>query len=359
MKTVFVSGCFDILHAGHLKFFHDARSLGDHLTVCFASQDSLLSHKQRLPSIPDEHKKLLLESLKMVDSVVVGTGSKIGFDFEDHFRALQPNILAITTDSCFRDEKAKLCAENNAELVILEKSPPTFEPISTSQIVQNIKAPIEAPLRVDFAGGWLDVPKHAIQGEFIVNCAISPMVSKYAWNYEKQSGLGGSGAWAMLNGKNSVKSELELGVGWQDPAVIHETGCCVWRSGPMPELDFKRNGDFLQGLMAIAWTGQEHDTPSIVDHQRDYQQIARSSQIARKGVLRADISQIAKGMSIYYDSQIAEGMLPLPEASGALAWKYCGGGYGGYALYLFPSEPHRADWVASCSSRQAIEPYCK
>ena len=54
------------------------------------------------------------------------------------------------------------------------------------------------------------------------------------WNYEKQSGLGGSGAWALLNGENGVDAELDLGVGWQDPAVINEGGLCVWRSGQRP-----------------------------------------------------------------------------------------------------------------------------
>ena len=169
MRTVFVSGCYDILHAGHLQFFKEARALGDHLTVCFASKEVLLAHKQRAPSIPDEHKQHLIESLEMVDSVVIGKGTRLGFDFEDHFRTLRPDVLAITTDSSYQDEKAELCNSTGAELVILDKSPPQFAPVSTTQIVRKIRAPLEAPLRVDFAGGWLDVPRHSIKGEFIVN----------------------------------------------------------------------------------------------------------------------------------------------------------------------------------------------
>jgi len=323
MRTVFISGCYDILHAGHLQFFRDARKLGDHLTVCFASKEVLLAHKQRTPSIPDDHKQILIQSLDMVDAAVVGTGSRLGFDFEDHFRRLRPDVLAVTTDSHFKDEKAKLCRQLGAEFVVLAKTPPTFEAISSSQIVRNIRAPIEAPLRVDFAGGWLDVPKYSIPGEFIVNCAISPMVTLQQWDYKQKSGLGGSGAWAMLNGQNGVTSELALGVGWQDPAIIQETGCCVWRSGPRPDLDFKRNGDFLDGLMALEWSGQDHDTPGLVNRNRDYR------------------------------------MQPLQPAPTALAWKYCGGGYGGYALYLFASESDRNEWVTSDSNRRAIEPFCK
>ena len=55
-------------------------------------------------------------------------------------------------------------------------------------------APTDAPMRVDLAGGWLDVPKHSRTNGFIVNCAISPKVSLTNWSYEKQSGLGGSAA---------------------------------------------------------------------------------------------------------------------------------------------------------------------
>ena len=54
-----------------------------------------------------------------------------------------------------------------------------------------------------------------------------------------------SGAWALLNGHDGISAELDLGVGWQDPAVIAETGWCVWRSGPQPELELKTDGALL------------------------------------------------------------------------------------------------------------------
>ena len=64
MKRIFVSGCYDILHAGHVQFFNQAKLLGDHLTVCFASDRVLWFHKQRRSSIPQEHKQALLQSLE-------------------------------------------------------------------------------------------------------------------------------------------------------------------------------------------------------------------------------------------------------------------------------------------------------
>jgi len=92
MKRVFVSGCYDILHAGHVQFFKDARALGDHLTVCFASDDVLWTHKKRRSSIPQEHKLALLQSLTTVDGVVMGENLELGLDFQDHFLQLRPDI---------------------------------------------------------------------------------------------------------------------------------------------------------------------------------------------------------------------------------------------------------------------------
>ena len=41
MRKVFVTGCYDILHAGHIQFFEEARALGDYLIVSFASSEVL------------------------------------------------------------------------------------------------------------------------------------------------------------------------------------------------------------------------------------------------------------------------------------------------------------------------------
>jgi cytidyltransferase-like protein len=359
MKKVFVSGCYDILHAGHLQFFEEARALGDYLIVSFASAEVLWHHKRRKPSIPDAHKQALLKGLRMIDEVVITHGHKEGLDFEDEFLRIRPDFLIVTEDDKYGGLKRELCARVGARYTILPKTPPKFEPVSTSSIVRWVQAPTEAPLRVDFAGGWLDVPRFARPGGFVVNCAISPLVSLREWSYEKQAGLGGSGAWALLNGRDGVDSEIDLGVGWQDPAVIRETGLCVWRSGPKPMLDFKHNGDFLSGRMAIYWTGTQHDTPGVANHPRDYDRIAESAGIARQGVLLADIGKLADGVNLYHATQLDEGMEPLPDIPGSIARKYCGGGYGGYALYLFAEPAAREAAMAGTKELRPVEPFCR
>jgi cytidyltransferase-like protein len=367
MKRVFVSGCYDIIHAGHVQFFEEARALGNHLTVCFASAEVLWLHKRRRSSLPDEHKQALLASLRMVDAVVVGRGEEEGIDFREHFMRLKPDILAVTEDDKYGPLKRKLCAQVGAQYVILAKTPPLFQPVSTTEIVKFIRAPQEAPLRVDFGGGWLDVPRYAQPGAYIVNCTISPTVSLREWPYERNAGLGGSAAWAMLNGRDGITSELDLGVGWQDPAAVAETGLCVWKSGRRPVLEIKHNAGFLRGRMALYWTGRQHSTPGVADQERDYAAIARAGALARDGVWAESIEGIAAGVRASYAVQRSEGMDPLPGDPAAanpmtlddcrpLAWKYCGGGFGGYAVYLFADAAAR-DATCKLPGFRPIEPY--
>ena len=357
MIRVFVSGYYDIIHAGHVQFFREARALGDHLTVSIASAEVLWRYRQRRSSLPDEHKCALLASLASVDDVVIGNGLEEGLDFREEFLRLRPHVLAVTDDDRYGVVKRALCEEVGARYVVLPKTPPLFAPISTTEIVRWIRAPQEAPLRVDFAGGWLDVPRFARPGGYIVNCAISPTVSLRDWPYERNAGLGGSGAWALLNGRDGVDSELDLGVGWQDPAVIAESGLCVWRSGPRPELEAKSDGGMLRGRLALLWTGQSHCTPDLAARPRDFAAIARAGQTARDAVWGQNLAQLADAVGQSYAVQTAEGMAALPaDLPGALAWKYCGGGFGGYAAFLFADSASR-DAACTRPGFRAIEPY--
>lgn len=139
MKKVFVSGCYDILHGGHIEFFNQAKALGDYLIVCFAGDKSLEIHKHKKSSIPEAHKKKVLESLRMVDEVVIGDYlDELGLDFKQHFLRIKPDILAVTEDDKYGEQKTKLCEEIGAKYVVLPKNL-DFEKTSTTEIIKRIR----------------------------------------------------------------------------------------------------------------------------------------------------------------------------------------------------------------------------
>lgn len=139
MKKVFVSGCYDILHGGHIEFFNQAKALGDYLIVSFAGDKSLELHKHKKTSIPEAHKRKILESLRMVDEVVMGDYlDELGMDFKEHFLRIKPDILAVTEDDKYGEQKIALCKEIGAEYIILPKNL-DFDKISTTEIIKNIK----------------------------------------------------------------------------------------------------------------------------------------------------------------------------------------------------------------------------
>lgn len=359
MKKVFVSGAFHVLHAGHVKFFQDARALGDYLIVSYPPSDLLWRLYGRKSLLDDADKLAVISSLEQVDEVVLSTDENAPLSFETAFLQVKPDILAVTTDDRYKEAKRRFCMEHGVEFVVLEKAAPEGKTASSVDMLNRIKAPTHAPLRVDFAGGWLDVPENAIPGEFIVNCSISPTVSLKEWLYRKGAGLGGSGGWSVLNGWDPVASELGLGVGWQDPAVIAETGACVWKSGPKPVLDFKNTGEFLRGRMAVYDTRIEHNTPGLACLERNFRKIAKAGRVARLGVQEQDITVLAIGVQMSYNLQLEEGMLPLPKIGDCLAHKYCGGGHGGYAVYLYETPEAREEALEACEDMYPIEPYCR
>lgn len=138
MKKVFVSGCYDILHAGHVEFFKEAKALGDYLIVSFASDEVLKKFKGRISALPEEHKRYLLESLKMVDEVVMGTNTDDPvFDFKDAFIKARPDFLVSTIDDKNADKKKAFCHTHGAQYIQIGKGL-SFKPISTTDIRRRI-----------------------------------------------------------------------------------------------------------------------------------------------------------------------------------------------------------------------------
>ncbi len=90
-KIIAVSGGFDVLHIGHIRYLKAARELGDYLMVILNS-DPWLYRKRGVVTVPFEERKEVLEAIRYVDDVVpqIENGDHVAYSLEFY----QPTIFA-------------------------------------------------------------------------------------------------------------------------------------------------------------------------------------------------------------------------------------------------------------------------
>ena len=70
MKIIFVNGCFDVLHLGHIKLFEYAKSLGDYLIVAIDSDKRVSEMKgPERPIFSQSDRSQTLEAIRYIDVV--------------------------------------------------------------------------------------------------------------------------------------------------------------------------------------------------------------------------------------------------------------------------------------------------
>ena len=70
-KVVWVNGCFDVLHRGHIELFKYAKSQGDYLVVGIDTDDTIKRCKgDNRPFNKLEDRVIMLESIKYINEVV-------------------------------------------------------------------------------------------------------------------------------------------------------------------------------------------------------------------------------------------------------------------------------------------------
>jgi rfaE bifunctional protein nucleotidyltransferase chain/domain len=129
MKKVFINGCFDILHRGHIEMLKYAKSMGDYLLVAIDS-DTRVKHLkgQSRPINDQDDRKFMLESLRYVDEVVVFESSH---GLVDVVNLYSPDLMIVGSD--YRD-KTVIGSEHAKEIHFFEK----INGYSTTRTIQNI-----------------------------------------------------------------------------------------------------------------------------------------------------------------------------------------------------------------------------
>ena len=131
-RIVFTNGCFDILHAGHVRYLMEARSYGDILVVGLNSDRSIKTIKgEKRPIIPEEQRAEVLASLCCVDYVTL-------FHEPDPLKLiekLKPDVLVKGAD--WPEDKiiGKDIVEGHGGKVVRVRM---VSGVSTSEIIQKI-----------------------------------------------------------------------------------------------------------------------------------------------------------------------------------------------------------------------------
>jgi len=131
--VVFTNGCFDILHAGHVRYLNEAKKLGDVLVIGLNSDESVRMLKgEGRPVNPAADRAEVLAGLRAVDHVVVFSEATA----EELVRALQPDIYVKGGDYALdRLPEAAIVAAYGGETVLA----PLVEGRSTSNVINRLK----------------------------------------------------------------------------------------------------------------------------------------------------------------------------------------------------------------------------
>lgn len=134
-KIVFVSGCFDIIHAGHIQFLEKAASYGDILIVGVLPDIYIHTHKKR-PAVNNQRQRAsIVHALKPVSHVILTPYREHKYPSLHILRALRPDVF-------FRAEKKHMYApiqKELRELGIILGALPMRKIHSTTQIIKGIQ----------------------------------------------------------------------------------------------------------------------------------------------------------------------------------------------------------------------------
>jgi len=104
MKVMAV-GVFDLLHAGHLHYLEQAKSLGTHLTVVVAHDDTVRIRKHE-PVTNHDLRRRMVEGLKPVDEAIIGNSPNVSI-----FQILpvvNPDIIALGYDQEHAEDSIRI-----------------------------------------------------------------------------------------------------------------------------------------------------------------------------------------------------------------------------------------------------------
>lgn len=365
MKKVFVSGCYDMLHSGHVAFFEEAAQFGE-LYVGIGSDKTIFELKARKTINSDAERLYMVKALRTVKDAWINKGSGL-LDFLDEIETLRPDIFFVNADG-HTLAKENLCKELGIEYVVSKRLPHgNLPPRSTTALRKECNI----PYRIDLAGGWLDQPyvSQYASGSVLTIC-IEP-----DYEFNDRSGMSTS----------SRKKAIEL---WQSdipdgdkeklarmlfcfenpPGTKYVSGSQDSLGITMPGLNnLYYDGGFwpteIKSVLddhILDWIEQRLWMVPLYPRHKDYdvlanthidlvnaKELSEATEACWNALLLQDAAAVGKAMTRSFEAQIvmfpnmiSTDILAQIESykNRALGWKISGAGGGGYMIF-FSEEP--------------------
>jgi cytidyltransferase-like protein len=361
-KKVFVSGCYDMLHSGHIAFFMEAASHGD-LYVGLGSDNTISRLKGRKTINTDHERLYMVQALRMVKEAWINSGSGL-MDFEEEVVALHPDIFFVNEDG-FTPDKQEFCSRLGIELIVSQRLPHIgLPPRSTTALRKECLI----PFRLDLAGGWLDQPfVSKFHAGAVITISLEPEVE-----FNDRSGMASS----------TRKKAIDL---WQtdipegDSEKLAKTLFCIenppgttYISGSQDAIGIVFPGvnhmlylagnywpEKITSLVdedTLAWLEKHLYLINLSPRNNDYdvladtaidisgaQRLAEAAEAVWESIVSKDLKALGASMRKSFEAQVA--MFPHminpyiqnqmnQYKSKALGWKISGAGGGGYLVLV-------------------------
>jgi cytidyltransferase-like protein len=134
-RKVIVTGCFDWLHSGHVRFFEETSALGDLYVVVGHDANVRLLKGEGHPMFGQNERRYMVQAIRYVKQALISTGHG-WMDAEPEIARIRPDIYAVNEDGD-KPEKQAFCREHGLEYVVLKRQPKEGLPKRQSTILRG------------------------------------------------------------------------------------------------------------------------------------------------------------------------------------------------------------------------------
>lgn len=372
-KKVFVSGCYDMLHSGHVAFFKEASQYGD-LYVGIGSDSTIIDYKKRKPVYSEKERLYMVKAIRYVTDAYINPGHGI-MDFIDTVDRVKPDVFVVNTDGGSA-EKREFCRQRGIEYVELRREPDAgLDARSTTQL--RAKAMSGLPYRIDLAGTWIDQPYVSEKApgwaltisieptnDFMERAGMATSTRNSArriWPYELPNYDEEMMAKLLFCFENDPENGGHIS-GAQDAIGMCVAGLsrhyydnCYWPK----KIEVCRDEavlSWLESHLCLVPMFPRRDGVSVVEG-RDVTEakvldLAAAADRCWQAIMDKDIRAFARAFTDSFDAQVSmfpammqpgvQDYIDKAMADGALACKMCGAGGGGYLCLVVDKVPEWA-----------------